>query len=186
MVQDTVVRWSAAKGIGRITARLTSSLSGEILSSVLELFSPSEVCSTKKFCVCICHPEIIISCNYFLTLCYVKLESLFFWYIHWPGKNFPSKTFPCIILYSLLSKFFFQLTGNFCFLIDAILKGDGSWHGGCLALAELARRGLLLPVNFPKVVPVIIKVKIFSLVYGFTFSLFLFPPCLECDINNLC
>jgi len=44
MVQDTVVRWSAAKGIGRITARLTSSLSEEVLSSVLELFSPCEVC----------------------------------------------------------------------------------------------------------------------------------------------
>ncbi|XP_008812353.2 tubulin-folding cofactor D isoform X2 [Phoenix dactylifera] len=72
---DTVVRWSAAKGIGRITARLTSSLSEEVLSSILELFSPGE--------------------------------------------------------------------------------GDGSWHGGCLALAELARRGLLLPVSLPKVVPVI-------------------------------
>ncbi|KAL5728185.1 hypothetical protein ACHQM5_001298 [Ranunculus cassubicifolius] len=74
---DTVVRWSAAKGIGRITARLTSALSDEVLSSVLELFSAGE--------------------------------------------------------------------------------GDGSWHGGCLAIAELARRGLLLPVSFPKVVPVIIK-----------------------------
>ncbi|KAF5184838.1 Tubulin-specific chaperone d [Thalictrum thalictroides] len=74
---DTVVRWSAAKGIGRITARLTSTLSDEVLSSVLELFSAGE--------------------------------------------------------------------------------GDGSWHGGCLALAELARRGLLLPVSLPKVVPVIIK-----------------------------
>ncbi|KAL9142098.1 hypothetical protein ABFS82_14G146900 [Erythranthe guttata] len=74
---DTVVRWSAAKGIGRITSRLTYSLSDEVLSSVLELFSPGE--------------------------------------------------------------------------------GDGSWHGGCLALAELARRGLLLPISFPKVVPVIVK-----------------------------
>lgn len=74
---DTVVRWSAAKGIGRITSRLTSALSEEVLSSVLELFSPGE--------------------------------------------------------------------------------GDGSWHGGCLALAELARRGLLLPVSLPKVVPVVVK-----------------------------
>ncbi|CBI38891.3 unnamed protein product, partial [Vitis vinifera] len=74
---DTVVRWSAAKGIGRITSRLTSALSDEVLSSVLELFSPGE--------------------------------------------------------------------------------GDGSWHGGCLALAELARRGLLLPISFPKVVPVVVK-----------------------------
>ncbi|PRQ56920.1 putative tubulin-specific chaperone D, tubulin-folding cofactor D [Rosa chinensis] len=74
---DTVVRWSAAKGIGRTTSRLTAALSEEVLSSVLELFSPGE--------------------------------------------------------------------------------GDGSWHGGCLALAELARRGLLLPVSLPKVVPVVVK-----------------------------
>ncbi|XP_065859361.1 tubulin-folding cofactor D isoform X2 [Euphorbia lathyris] len=74
---DTIVRWSAAKGVGRITSRLTSALSEEVLSSVLELFSPGE--------------------------------------------------------------------------------GDGSWHGACLALAELARRGLLLPVSLPKVVPFIVK-----------------------------
>uniref|UniRef100_A0A7N0ZQT9 Tubulin-specific chaperone D n=1 Tax=Kalanchoe fedtschenkoi TaxID=63787 RepID=A0A7N0ZQT9_KALFE len=74
---DTVVRWSAAKGIGRITSRLTFVLADEVLSSVLDLFSTGE--------------------------------------------------------------------------------GDGSWHGGCLALAELARRGLLLPTSLPKVVPVVIK-----------------------------
>ncbi|KAF5731648.1 tubulin-folding cofactor D [Tripterygium wilfordii] len=74
---DTVVRWSAAKGLGRITSRLTSALSDEVLSSVLELFSPGE--------------------------------------------------------------------------------DDGSWHGGCFALAELARRGLLLPISLPKVVPLIVK-----------------------------
>ncbi|RCV42198.1 hypothetical protein SETIT_9G197000v2 [Setaria italica] len=74
---DTIVRWSAAKGIGRITARLTPTLSEEVISSILQLFSPGE--------------------------------------------------------------------------------GDGSWHGGCLALAELSRRGLLLPSSFPDVIPVIIK-----------------------------
>ncbi|XVF87970.1 hypothetical protein PTKIN_Ptkin19aG0011000 [Pterospermum kingtungense] len=74
---DTVVRWSAAKGVGRVTSRLTSALSEEVLSSVLELFRPGE--------------------------------------------------------------------------------GDGSWHGGCLALAELARRWLLLPTSLPRVVPVVVK-----------------------------
>ncbi|KAF2303471.1 hypothetical protein GH714_018690 [Hevea brasiliensis] len=74
---DTVVRWSAAKGIGRVTSLLTSALSEEVLSYVLELFSPGE--------------------------------------------------------------------------------GDGSWHGACLSLAELARRGLLLPANLPKVVPFVVK-----------------------------
>lgn len=48
-LQDTVVRWSAAKGIGRVTSRLTYLLSDEILSSVLELFSPSEVCYFSCF-----------------------------------------------------------------------------------------------------------------------------------------
>ncbi|KAJ0111906.1 hypothetical protein Patl1_00239 [Pistacia atlantica] len=106
---DTVVRWSAAKGMGRITACLTSALSEEVLSSVLELFSPGEV----YFCRCsLC---IIFSCSY---------------------TRMPF-----------------------------VLQGDGSWHGGCLALAELARRGLLLPGSLPKVVPVVVKVV------GFIFAL---------------
>ncbi|KAL8235656.1 hypothetical protein R6Q59_016737 [Mikania micrantha] len=83
---DTVVRWSAAKGIGRITSRLTYTLAEEVFLSLLELFSPGE--------------------------------------------------------------------------------GDGSWHGGCLALAELARRGLLLPVSLPKVVPVVIKALHFDVRRG--------------------
>ena len=75
--RDTIVRWSAAKGIGRITSRLPKDLADDVVAAVFELFSESE--------------------------------------------------------------------------------GDGAWHGGCLAMAELARRGLLLPFRLPEAVPVVVK-----------------------------
>ncbi|XP_006635580.2 tubulin-specific chaperone D [Lepisosteus oculatus] len=75
--KDTIVRWSAAKGIGRVTGRLPKELADEVVGSVLDCFS-------------------------------------------------------------------FQET-------------DNAWHGGCLALAELGRRGLLLPSRLTDVVPVILK-----------------------------
>nr|CAB3266849.1 tubulin-specific chaperone D-like [Phallusia mammillata] len=75
--KDTVVRWSAAKGVGRITGRLPKELANEIVESVLENFSFSQ--------------------------------------------------------------------------------SDGAWHGGCLALAELGRRGLLLPECLGNVVPILLK-----------------------------
>ena len=62
---DTVVRWSAAKGVGRLTGRLPLELADDVVEQVLELRTPDET--------------------------------------------------------------------------------PNSWHGGCLALAELSRRGLLLP-----------------------------------------
>ncbi|XP_043924058.1 tubulin-specific chaperone D [Protopterus annectens] len=80
--KDGIVRWSAAKGIGRLTGRLPKELADEVVGSVLDCFS-------------------------------------------------------------------FQET-------------DNSWHGGCLALAELGRRGLLLPSRLPDVVPVILKALIFD------------------------
>jgi len=75
--KDTVVRWSSAKGVGRITNRLPKALGDDIVASVLELFSVGE--------------------------------------------------------------------------------GETAWHGGCLALAELARRGLLLPKRLDDVIPLIVK-----------------------------
>ncbi|XP_018409145.1 PREDICTED: tubulin-specific chaperone D [Nanorana parkeri] len=80
--KDTIVRWSAAKGIGRLTGRLPRELADEVVGSVLDCFS-------------------------------------------------------------------FQETNN-------------AWHGGCLALAELGRRGLLLPSRLPDVVPVILKALVYD------------------------
>lgn len=65
---DTVVRWSAAKGVGRVTGRLPLQFATDVVESVLGLFS------------------------------YVTE-----------------------------------------------VRTDAAWHGGCLAMAEMARRGLLLP-----------------------------------------
>ncbi|CAD0197479.1 unnamed protein product [Chrysodeixis includens] len=64
---DTVVRWSAAKGVGRIGARLPALAAADVCDSVLSLFAENE--------------------------------------------------------------------------------RETAWHGGCMALAELARRGLLSPVQ---------------------------------------
>ncbi|XP_063682976.1 tubulin-specific chaperone D-like isoform X2 [Bolinopsis microptera] len=74
---ETIVRWSAAKGVGRITARLPRSLATDIVNQLLDCFSPLETAS--------------------------------------------------------------------------------SWHGGCLALAELGRHGFLLPDHLPEVVPILVK-----------------------------
>lgn len=75
---DTDVRWSSAKGIGRITCRLpTLELADQILEGVIDIFSDNE--------------------------------------------------------------------------------NENAWHGGCLALAELARRGLLLPIRLKDVVPIVMK-----------------------------
>ncbi|XP_071539059.1 tubulin-specific chaperone D isoform X2 [Panulirus ornatus] len=84
--KDTVVRWSAAKGIGRVTGRLPQEFGDEVVGAILELFSTRE--------------------------------------------------------------------------------SDKAWHGGCLALAELARRGLLLPERLPAVAPVIEKALVYDELRG--------------------
>lgn len=45
---------------------------------------------------------------------------------------------------------------------------DSAWHGGCLALAELSRRGLLLPERLPQVVPVVVKALVYDEPRGYS------------------
>jgi hypothetical protein len=45
-------------------------------------------------------------------------------------------------------------------------ESDTAWHGGCLALAELARRGLLLPPRLPGLVPIIQKALLYDVRKG--------------------
>ena len=75
--RDTIVRWSSAKGIGRLTNCLSATFGDDVVGAVLDLFTGRE--------------------------------------------------------------------------------GDAAWHGGCLALAELARRGLLLPQRLDAVVPITLR-----------------------------
>ncbi len=73
----TTVRWSAAKGIGRVTERLPAICADDVLDAILELCDD--------------------------------------------------------------------------------IENDNAWHGACLTLAELARRGLLLPKRLGEVVPIVIR-----------------------------
>ena len=86
--QSTIVRWSAAKGLGRLTERLPAVCADDVLDALLGL----------------CEKE----------------------------------------------------------------DKDHAWHGACLSLAELARRGLLLPSRLEHVVPVIVRAVHFDVRRGQT------------------
>lgn len=85
---DITVRWSAAKGLGRIMGRMSRQLGDDVVGYVLDLLNPRE--------------------------------------------------------------------------------SDCAWHGGCLALAELSKRGLLLPSRLPEVVPLLKKALLYDEPQGHT------------------
>lgn len=80
--RDTVVRWSAAKGIGRLSERLPNDFSSQVLENVLYLFSIHIIAGASVY----------------------DLPSI----------------------------------------------AEATWHGACLASAEIARRGLVPPTILPK------------------------------------
>lgn len=60
-------------------------------------------------------------------------------------------------------------------------ESDTAWHGGCLALAELARRGLLLPSRLQLVAPLVAEALQFDVRRGphrCYFHFFVFMPLL--------
>ncbi|KAL1461073.1 hypothetical protein WDU94_013004 [Cyamophila willieti] len=85
--KDLTVRWSAAKGLGRVTNRLPKGLADDVIGNVLEYLSPREK--------------------------------------------------------------------------------DPAWHGACLALAELGKRGLLLPHRLSAAVAAILKALVYDEPKGF-------------------
>lgn len=87
--RDTIVRWSAAKGIGRLCARLPKEMATDVVLAVTEVFD--------------------------------------------------------------------------------MYENDSGWHGGCLALAELCRRSIILPDQMSQCIPFVIKGLLYDLSRG-TFS----------------
>ncbi|KAI9499220.1 tubulin folding cofactor D C terminal-domain-containing protein [Zychaea mexicana] len=98
--KDTIVRWSAAKGIGRITQRLPHELAEDVIDYLLELFQENTLISPST----------------------LKLD------------------------------------------LSAV--SDSTWHGASLAVAELARRGLLLPHRLKETIPWIMLALKFDLKRG--------------------
>ncbi|EDW75811.1 uncharacterized protein Dwil_GK15140 [Drosophila willistoni] len=81
------IRWSAAKGLGRVTNRLPKELADEVIGSVIDILNP--------------------------------------------------------------------------------LEPHEAWHGGCLALAELAKRGLLLPYRLEELVPLLMQALFYDEMKGY-------------------
>lgn len=84
LVQDTIVRYSAAKGVARIAERLPSDLAQQVLETVMGLFDIHSIAAASLY----------------------DLPSL----------------------------------------------AEGTWHGACLACAEMARRGLVSPTSLPSLI----------------------------------
>ncbi|GAM24178.1 hypothetical protein SAMD00019534_073530 [Acytostelium subglobosum LB1] len=84
--RDTIVRWTSAKGVGRVVNLLSKDMGGQVIESVLQLFDN--------------------------------------------------------------------------------VDSDSAWHGGCLAMAELCRRGLILPDRLAQLIPIVVKALYFDVQRG--------------------
>ncbi|KAJ1979373.1 hypothetical protein H4R34_002851 [Dimargaris verticillata] len=104
---DTIVRWSAAKGLGRITFRLPLTMARDVIAYVITLFREDTV---------------------------FDLDT--------------------------------ELSPSAIARLDIRGVSEYTWHGVCLALAELLRKGLLLPDLVHDCVPWVAKALTFDLKRG--------------------
>jgi hypothetical protein len=98
--KDTIVRWSAAKGLARLAERLPRDFAEQIIDSVVDLFA-----------------------------------------------------LDCIITGDANDETMAK--------VDVSNVSDATWHGTCLCIAEMARRGLLVPSSLDRVIPWISRVCMF-------------------------
>ncbi|KDR82781.1 hypothetical protein GALMADRAFT_220773 [Galerina marginata CBS 339.88] len=96
--RDTVVRWSAAKGVARVAQRLPKDFSSQVLETVMGLFEVHSVAAAS--------------------------------------------------------------------LYDLPAIAEGTWHGACLACAEMARRSLVGPDHLPQLIEWLSKAIYFDLRKG--------------------
>ncbi|KAJ1925505.1 hypothetical protein IWQ60_004517 [Tieghemiomyces parasiticus] len=101
---DTVVRWSAAKGVGRVTFRLPLVLAQDVVQCVLNLFLEDVPAAAE-------------------------------------AQSDPIR-------------------------LDVRGVSEATWHGACLALAELARKGLLLPDQLRAGLPFVVRALHFDVKRG--------------------
>ncbi|KAF8158379.1 TBCD protein [Crassisporium funariophilum] len=96
--KDTIVRWSAAKGVARIAERLPNDFCGQVLETVMGLFAIHSIAAAS--------------------------------------------------------------------LYDLPAIAESTWHGACLACAELARRSLVEPEHLPQLISWLSKALYFDLRKG--------------------
>ncbi|KAJ1978741.1 hypothetical protein H4R35_001785 [Dimargaris xerosporica] len=104
---DTIVRWSAAKGLGRITFRLPLTMARDVIAYIVTLFRDDTTSALDA-----------------------------------------------------------ELSPSAIARLDIRGVSECTWHGVCLALAELVRKGLLLPDLVQDCVPWIVKALTFDLKRG--------------------
>ena len=108
------MRWSSAKGIGRISSRLPQDLASEVVDSVIALFIEDSIALKSQ--------NNLNRLDQITSIGMSRRHSEF-------NNNTFAKEY------------------------DLSAVSDFTWHGACLAIAELARRGILMPEKLQKVVP---------------------------------